>query len=64
MLNEFAPMVEKLSRRLWSIDEIAVIIPINAIMPKAIMVTVMPVRSLLLFTVLKANESESEICID
>ena len=63
MLNELAPMVEKLSDRLWFIEAIAVIIPINAIMPNAMMATVMPVRSLLLFTVRKASESESDNCM-
>ena len=63
MLKALAPMEEKLSLRLWFIDSIAVIIPIKAIMPKAMMATVMPVRSLLLFTVRKANKKESEIVI-
>ena len=63
MLNELAPMVEKLSVRLWFIEAIAVIIPINAIMPSAIIVTVIPVRSLLLFMVRKASERESVNCI-
>ena len=37
--------------------------PINAMMPKAIMVTVMPVRSLLPLTVRNANKKESVIVI-
>ena len=39
--------------------EIAVIIPINAMIPKAIIATVMPVLNLLLFTVRQANTKES-----
>jgi hypothetical protein len=37
----------------------AVIIPTSAMMPKAIMATVMPVRSLLALTVLRASEKTS-----
>jgi len=42
---------------------IAVIIPISAIMPNAIIATVIPVRSLLLLTVRKANDKESFNCM-
>jgi hypothetical protein len=54
-----APIEEKLSLRLWFIDWIAVMMPINAIMPKAMMATVIPVRSLLLRTVRNAKVKES-----
>ena len=61
MLNALAPIVEKLSRRLWFIASMAVIMPISAIIPKAIIATVIPVLSLLLLTVLndKANVSDN-----
>ena len=53
-------MVEKLLRKLPFIASIAVIIPINAMIPNAIMATVMPVRNLFPRTVLNASERESE----
>ena len=55
MLNALAPIVEKLSRKLLFIASIAVIIPTNAMIPKAMIATVMPVRSLFPLTVLQAN---------
>jgi len=61
MVKAFAPNIEKFSLRLWFIAFIAVIMPIKAIIPRAIMVTVMPVRSLLLFTVRYDKERVSEI---
>jgi hypothetical protein len=53
-------MVEKLSVNFWFIALMAVMIPISAIMPKAIIATVSIVRNLLLSTVLKASEKISE----
>jgi hypothetical protein len=52
-------MVAKFSVRLWFIEAMAVIIPMSAIMPKAMIATVMPVRSLLLRMVRKASDKES-----
>jgi hypothetical protein len=48
-------MVEKLSRKLLFMASIAVMIPTKAIMPKAMMATVIAVLSLLPITVLQAN---------
>jgi hypothetical protein len=48
-------MVEKLSRRLAFIASIAVMIPTRAMMPKAMIATVIPVRSLCDRTVLIAS---------
>ena len=59
ILNAFAPIKEKFSFKLWFMADIAVIIPINAMIPKAIIATVIPVRSLLLFTVRQAKIKES-----
>lgn len=56
-------MVEKLSVSFWFIASIAVMMPIKAMMPKAIMATVIPLRSLLLRTVRKAKEKTSEVFI-
>jgi hypothetical protein len=64
MLNPLAPMVEKLSVSFWFIAFMAVIIPTNAIIPKAIMETVIPVRSLLLRTVRKDRESTSFVFME
>ena len=44
--------MEKFSFRLWFIAVMAVMMPINAIIPNAIIATVILVRSLLLLTVL------------
>lgn len=55
MLKALAPMVEKLSLRLLFIASIAVIIPTRAIIPNAMMATVMPVLSLFPLIVLQAN---------
>ena len=63
MLKAFAPMEEKLSFKLWFMASIAVMMPINAMMPKAMMATVMPVRNILLRTVLKAIKKESMMVI-
>jgi hypothetical protein len=52
-------MVAKFSVRLWFMEAIAVIIPMSAIIPKAMMATVIPVRSLLLRIVRKASDKES-----
>jgi hypothetical protein len=52
MLKAFAPMVEKLFVRLWLTASTAVMIAIRAIMPNAMITTVMPVRNRLLFMVL------------
>src|SRR5262245_4320193 len=52
-------MVEKLSLNFWFIALIAVMIPTRAMIPKAIMATVRPVRSLLLLTERKASEKIS-----
>ena len=51
----------KLSVNFWFIALIAVMMPIKAMIPKAIIATVIPVRSLLLRMVLKASEKTSEI---
>src|ERR1700741_4045191 len=61
ILNAFAPIEEKLSFKLWFIASMAVMIPINAMIPKAMMATVMPVRSLLLRTVRHASDKESKV---
>ena len=52
-------MVAKLCVRLLFTASTAVIIAINAIIPKAIIITVMVVRSRLLFIVLYDNAMES-----
>lgn len=54
-------MVEKLSVSFWFMALIAVMIPTSAIIPKAIMDTVIPVRSLLLRTVRNASDKTSFI---
>lgn len=54
-----APMVEKLSVNFWFIACMAVMMPTRAIIPKAMMETVSPVRSLLLRIVRKASEKIS-----
>src|SRR6478752_8513828 len=61
ILKALAPMDEKLSFRLWFIASIAVMIPISAMIPKAIMATVIPVRNLLLRTVRHASDNESRV---
>jgi hypothetical protein len=48
-------MVEKLSRRLAFIASIAVMIPTRAMIPKAMIATVIPVRSLCDLTVFRAS---------
>jgi hypothetical protein len=58
-VNAFAPIVEKLSENFWFIAWIAVMIPTRAMMPKAMIATVNPVRNLLPRTVRKANEKTS-----
>ncbi|WP_431213736.1 hypothetical protein ACQ86N_02145 [Puia sp. P3] len=55
MVNPLAPMAEKLSVNFCFMALIAVLMPTRAMMPKAMMATVMPVRSLLLRTVRKAR---------
>ena len=57
-------MVEKLSVSFWFMASMAVMIPTRAMMPKAMMATVRPVRSLLLRTVLEARERMSEKFMD
>ena len=59
MLNELAPIVEKLVVRLALAACIEVIIPINAMIPKAIIATVMPVRNLLPEILRQERESVS-----
>src|SRR3954447_13656806 len=59
MVKPLAPIVAKLSFRLLFMASIAVIMPMRAIIPKAIIDTVIPVRSLLLTTVLYACKNES-----
>ena len=59
-----APIVEKLSVNFWFMALMAVIIPISAMMPKAIIATVNPVRNLLLRMVRKASENVSRKFID
>jgi hypothetical protein len=56
--------VEKLSLKLLFIASIAVIIPTRAMIPKAIMATVIPVRSLLALTVRRARENTSRNFMD
>jgi hypothetical protein len=59
MLKPDAPMVEKLSVSFWFMALMAVIIPTNAMMPNAIIATVIPLRSLWLLTVRKEREKIS-----
>jgi hypothetical protein len=59
IVKEFAPIVEKLSVNFWFMALMAVIIPTTAIMPKAMMATVSPVRSLLLRMERNASEKMS-----
>src|SRR5258708_6218831 len=61
MVNPLAPIAEKLSVNFCFMSSIAVLIPTRAMIPKAMMATVMPVRTLLLFTVRKARASVSWI---
>ncbi|MEI9810372.1 MAG: hypothetical protein WDO16_22240 [Bacteroidota bacterium] len=57
-------MVEKLSENFWFIACMAVMMPIRAMIPKAIIETVRPVRNLLLRTVREASEKVSKKVID
>lgn len=59
MLKELAPMVEKLEVRLLLAAEIAVIMRISAKMPRAMITTVMPVRSLLPLIFFHESDKES-----
>jgi hypothetical protein len=52
-------MKEKFSFKLWFIAEMAVMMPISAMIPKAIIATVILVLSLLPLTVRQANINES-----
>jgi hypothetical protein len=55
MLKALAPIVEKLSLRLLFMASMAVMIPTRAMIPKAMMATVMPVRRRWDFTVFQAR---------
>src|SRR5690606_2181733 len=59
MVKALAPMLEKLSVNFWFIALMAVIMPISAIIPKAIMATVKAVRRVLPLTVRKASRKVS-----
>ena len=60
ILNELAPRMEKFSYKLWFIASMAVMMPINAMIPNAIIDTVMPVLNLFERTVRQDNMMMSD----
>ena len=60
ILKALVPIEEKLSFKLWFMASIAVIIPMSAMIPNAIMATVILVRNLLARTVRQASVKESK----
>ncbi len=60
MENPLAPMLEKLSMNFWEMAWIAVLMPINAAIPRAMMATVMLVRRTLDRMVRNASDNVSE----